>query len=160
MKARGLEGNAVEMHFYAALCTLLNGDFEGFRAALTWLRDPTLARGCASRYPHVHALQGIERLLDKDEAAVRQAFSTALQAGRVQWAFHTHLLYGVALHVMGGRQEGSEHLNRAQELARAYRWDLPLAALPELERRLIDVLGRRVEFRGEDMGTGSVAPAH
>lgn len=142
----------MEMHFYAAFCTLLEGDFEGFRAALAWLCDPTVARGCASRYPHVYALRGIERLLDKDEAAARQAFSTALQSGRVQWAFHTHLLYGVALHVMGRGQEAREYLNRARELARAYRWELPLAALPALERRLVDVLGRAVEFRGEDRG--------
>lgn len=157
MRARGLAGNAVEMHFLAALSTLLEGDLEGFRAAVAWLRDPALVRGCASRYPHVQALRGIEEVLNKEGLAARQAFSAALRSDRVQWAFHTQLLCGVALQVMGAGPEARKHISRARELATENHWNLPSAALPGLESRLLEVLERGLEIRGGARGVDTAS---
>ncbi|MFQ5838131.1 MAG: hypothetical protein ACE5HJ_05045 [Thermoplasmata archaeon] len=144
-KAQGLAGIAVDAHFYAAFCTLLQGDLEAFQAALGWLEDPELARGFRTRYPRVESLRGIDRLLEGDEMGVREAFSAALRSGRTQWAYYAHLLYGVALIAIGHEAEARDHLGRARELLRTYRWKLPLATMPVMERRLIKVLRGAVE---------------
>ena len=159
MEAQGLAGSAVEAHFFTAVSALLEGNPESFRATLGRLRDPSLARGCASRYPHVEALRGIEQLLDKDHNAARDAFAAALRSGRVQWAFHTELLYGAALYAMRAEPEAEVHLSRARELGLENHWNLPSAALPELEKSLVGVLGRLTEIRGEHPGPELGPPA-
>lgn len=140
LEAQGFSGLAVELTFYWALCTLLQDDLEGFREALSFLRDPSMARGVAVRYPRYQGLQGIARFLEGDEAGFHEAFSTALRCRRIQWAYFSHLLYGAALRAMGQEQEGKQHLNRARGLASDYGWKVSLERMPEMERILIDTL--------------------
>ncbi len=142
----------MEAHFFGALSALLEGNPEGFLATLGRLRDPSLARGCASRYPHVEALRGIEQLLGNDHIAARHAFAAAFRSTRVQWAFHTELLCGAALNAMGAEPEAEVHMSRARELGLENQWNLPSAALPELEKSLVGVLGRLTKTRGEHPG--------
>lgn len=155
LRAQGFPGLALESQFYATMSDLLRGNLAGLHTTLKWLEEPSMFRAARARYPRSQQLRGLERLLHGDEAGVRAAFDAALRTARMPWVFDSHFLYGVALRVIGRDEESNAHLERARDLAHAYRWKWKLATFDEEARRLAAVFGCSGGSGQAKIGVGS-----
>ncbi len=147
--ALGFPAFAVEGFLLVVECDLRRGDLADFRRVTAGLAQPAFAEGRRARPVRLKVLEGVERLLDRDEDGARGAFEAALRlAGSgdvIEEALLLHIVHlycGIALRVCGKGEEGEEHLGEARGFLERYHLRARLSILPDVERELTETLAR------------------
>lgn len=143
--------NAIANILYAAECSLAEGDATGFRRIAATLEDPRLSSSQPDMHMHADIIRAFESLIDGNDANSRTLFEDAVRIAenvpeeawtRARGVGKAHLLYSVALRVMGRRREAEAHMKRALEGWGAANLQAFLSTAPERARRLAEGLRR------------------
>lgn len=133
-----------------AECSLMQGDFKGFKRIVTSLEDPEHRRRWESVPVLEKVLRGVDLLLEADVQGSLKVLDEAVQMAErgfvvqespfVNWPHLAHLLYGIVLRGLGKEEEAADHIRQARQILQTCNLLSLLSFIPEEERRLTEGL--------------------